>query len=724
VFDSQPLIERFHRGEYAAVMTEIDAAWETAHGEASRQIEADEEPWALVECVRIALLESGMRSWAATRTPSIVARAVELGLWTPERALALTELIPAGSENEAVNLMSAVIGTGKLGLDAANAAIDRARALLERREYASAFDLSYMKLAKAAGTYGREDLGGAALNAALEAANGRYTLYTPALYELIPVLPESLLDAARRGINEIKSTESKLWAFAALAERLSGEAREQVLSLGLAAAEAMLTEPGHALPGMPTEPRPRKDIDIANGMLRLGPHLAGEQIERALAIGLQFEERQWFPRVVQALAPDLTPEQWERALDFAFTVDNEWWRGGALIQAARYTRGETQRKAVLALLTINDSETRSKIRDWYEREDAGSFIEDEALREQLILHIGDMEARKPFEPVEWFYDLVQNEKDEEERASSLYYLAPQLPEDLLPELADAVTHMVDRSWYRESVLVAAADRLGAALVERVLLTPYDHKGGRDFIGALCRYSHWLREHSIHDEVMTYALERVLAIPNVMLRESQLEAVIQDFTGAYLHKVKQELYRLIMAREPQLRWISSMAAVLPYLDDAERKILLPNFVDNILREEPESNLPFRIEKVLPYQLEKVLPLLERHDIEQIYAVTQTYKYYADKFRQLVQPYLDGDKTAAQVKSKPVNTAEQDIQVRRDVLENLHDSRPAFRTSVLVDCSYFSKPNISRSFSPEIVAQFAREVIAADQDGLGSWNENDE
>lgn len=517
MFDSQSFLERFHRGEYAAVMTDIDAAWETAHAAASRQIAAGEEPQALVECVRIALLESGMRSWAVTRTPSIVARAVELGLWTPERALALTELIPAESENETVDLMSAVIGTGKLTPDAANTAIDRARALLEQREYASAFDLSYMKLAKAAGVYGREDLGNAALSAALAAANGRYTLYTPALYELIPVLPETLLEAARDGINEIKSTESKLWAFAALAARLSGEAREQVLALGLAAAEAMLTEPGHALPGMPTEPRPRKDIDIANGMLRLGPHLAGEQIERALAIGLQFEERQWFPRVVQALAPDLTPEQWERAVDHALTIENEWWRSDALMLAAQYARGEAQRKAVEALAGTADDETAGKIRAWTEREVISAFIEDGELRGMLESRVGKVTPRRQANPVDQFHDVVQNEKDEEERARVLQYLAPHLPDDLLPELVDAVIALTERIWYRESVFVVVAHRLGAALVERVLTAKFDHRGGEWTKSCAARFEAADAKHGTPDKVGLAAALAQLGEGRRMLR---------------------------------------------------------------------------------------------------------------------------------------------------------------------------------------------------------------
>lgn len=476
MFDSQSLLERFHRGEYAAVMTDIGAAWEIAHAGASRQMAAGEEPWALVECMRIALLESGMRSWAATRTPSIMARAVELGLWTPERALALTELIPAGSENEAVNLMSAAIGTGKLAPEAANAAIDRARALLERREYASAFDLSYMRLAKVAGVYGRSDIAAAALEAALKSADGRYSSNTPALYELMSVLPDSLFDAALTGVAVIKNNEAKLWALGELAPKLSGTLRDKAQSVGIAAAEAMLTERGDGMPGMPDHLRPRKDINIANGMLRLGPRLAGEYVERALVVGLKFEERDWFPRVVEGLARNLTPEQWARVVDHALTIGSEWWRADALMLAVQYARGQAQQKAVDALAQTRDDETASKIRAWTEREGT-SIIEDEALRDRLAQRVSAATPRRNLHPADWFHETVKNTADEEDRARVFSYVAPQLPDDLLPELVDAVIAMGESPWYREWVLARVARRLDAALVELVLTAKFDHRGG-------------------------------------------------------------------------------------------------------------------------------------------------------------------------------------------------------------------------------------------------------
>jgi hypothetical protein len=549
VFDSQPLIERFHRGEYAAVMTDIDAAWETAHAEASRQIEAGEEPWVLVECLRIALLESGMRSWAATRTPSIVARAVELGLWTPERALALAELIPAEKENEAVDLMSAVIGTGKLAPDAANAAIDRAHALLEQLGFMTSFETHFVKLSQSAAVYSRADVAEAALNAALTSADGRYTSNTPALYELMPILPESLFDTALTGITGIKNNEAKLWALGELAPRLSGTLWEKAQSVGVAAAEAMLTE-REGIPEMPEHLRPRQDINIANGMLHLGPHLNGEFVERALVVGLKFEERDWFPRVVQGLARNLTPEQWERVVDHTLTIDGEWWRADALMLAVQYARGDAQRKAVESLARTVDDETAGKIRAWAEREGT-SIIEAEALRERLEARIREASPRRQTNPVDQFRDVVQNEKDEEERARALQYLAPQLPDDLLPEFIDQVLALTEHPIYREWIFRPVIKRLDEADVAHILHSRFDHVvdapyGGSTALETLMHLVKWELQSPVKQIAINHVLDRSLSFQSVQAREILLALHIIPFLG------DDDVWREIQARIKELQ----------------------------------------------------------------------------------------------------------------------------------------------------------------------------
>src|SRR5215216_4723324 len=75
-------------------LADLTTAWDLAHQEAIQQIEADESPTAIVECVRYALIATSLNNVAESYVPELVARAVEIGLWTPERALSVAAHVP------------------------------------------------------------------------------------------------------------------------------------------------------------------------------------------------------------------------------------------------------------------------------------------------------------------------------------------------------------------------------------------------------------------------------------------------------------------------------------------------------------------------------------------------------------------------------------------------------------------------------------------------------
>src|SRR5450432_3432077 len=53
-----------------------------AQPEALRQIEADSEPTALIDCIRYVLLRTSLNSAAENFVPELVSRAVETGVWS------------------------------------------------------------------------------------------------------------------------------------------------------------------------------------------------------------------------------------------------------------------------------------------------------------------------------------------------------------------------------------------------------------------------------------------------------------------------------------------------------------------------------------------------------------------------------------------------------------------------------------------------------------------
>jgi hypothetical protein len=67
---------------------------------------------AIAACIRYALIRTSINSIAGNYEPALVARAVEVGLWSPERALSVARRVPEASKR--AGMVAAILGTGKL----------------------------------------------------------------------------------------------------------------------------------------------------------------------------------------------------------------------------------------------------------------------------------------------------------------------------------------------------------------------------------------------------------------------------------------------------------------------------------------------------------------------------------------------------------------------------------------------------------------------------------
>lgn len=72
---------------YDGYLADLRVAWLRSYAVASRQIDADQEPSALADCVRYALIRGSINSLASQYDPFLVVSAVATGLWSAPRAI-------------------------------------------------------------------------------------------------------------------------------------------------------------------------------------------------------------------------------------------------------------------------------------------------------------------------------------------------------------------------------------------------------------------------------------------------------------------------------------------------------------------------------------------------------------------------------------------------------------------------------------------------------------
>src|SRR5690606_13496154 len=83
-----------------------------AHQTALAQIDAGCEPTALADCVRYALIQTGINSLAGNYIPELVVRAVETGEWPAGRAFAIARQVPDAEQRS--KLYALLLRTGTL----------------------------------------------------------------------------------------------------------------------------------------------------------------------------------------------------------------------------------------------------------------------------------------------------------------------------------------------------------------------------------------------------------------------------------------------------------------------------------------------------------------------------------------------------------------------------------------------------------------------------------
>jgi len=337
---------------YEGYIADVMTAWQDfAHPEALRQIEADSNPTAFADCVRYALIRTSINSLAANYVPELVARAVELGLWTAKRALSVAENVPNAEQKAKLYILllqnnslneaehGTAIKKGLASVISISSEQVRVKALValsshligEAREQALALGLIAVTSVKY--EHSRAD----------------------ALVALTPYLTGKLLTQGLTVAFGIQNARYRAKALVALLPYLSGEAREHASAQGLLAALATPNE----------EPLHFNFYDgsHANILALLIPYVTGSAREQALTEGvvtsLAFQDDASRAKALVALLPYLIGATREQALTegltAAFAIPDE----GSSPFTSSYDG--SREDALIALLPFLDEEARELV---------------------------------------------------------------------------------------------------------------------------------------------------------------------------------------------------------------------------------------------------------------------------------------------------------------------------------------------------------------------------
>ena len=325
---------------YDGYLNDLMAVWQEAHKCAQAQIAAHEIPAALADCVRCALIRTSVNSLAANYEPALVARAVEIGLWSAQRALSLAAKVPAPEQRATfyIALLATARLEGEARVLAQQQGLAAARAIEDEEERA------HVLVALAPQLTGENLREGLAAAREIEDEEER----APVLVALAPQFTGENLREGLAAAREIEDEWYRAQVLVALAPQLTGEEREQVLREGLAAARAIEDEE-----------------ERAQVLVVLAPQLTGENLREGLATARAIEDQGTRAHLLVALAPLLTGEKREQVLReglaAAREIEDKKERAGVLVALAPLLQHEQVRATLLEFIERLQNEERSKV---------------------------------------------------------------------------------------------------------------------------------------------------------------------------------------------------------------------------------------------------------------------------------------------------------------------------------------------------------------------------
>ncbi|MBN1815585.1 MAG: hypothetical protein JXA14_27375 [Anaerolineae bacterium] len=543
---------------YDGYLADLALDWRHTYEQILAQCTAGEPPRAIAKGIHYTLVQTTVNALATNYEPELVARAVETGLWSPERGVSVLQWI-MGAKKQA-KMAAALLATRRLAegqcMVAQHLGLAAAREIEDERRRAHVLSALVPHLEGEA----RQQALAEGLAAARTIANEdeRASVLATLAPHIEDELPAEGLTAARK----VEGERRRAYILAALASRLEGG----LLVEGLAAA-CKIEDKEHR----------------ASVLAVLAPHLEGELLAQGLAAVRATVDEWYRADVLLALAPHLEGEARQQALTEALAaarkIEWEWYRADVLTALASHLEGEARQQALTEAMA------------------AARGIEDKRRRVDALTALAPhLEGKLLAEGLAAAREI----EDEEHRAHALTALASHLEGEGLAEgLAEA--RKIKDEWYRAEVLTALASHLEGevrqqALTEalaaaraikyesrraKVLTALAPHLEGEARQQALTEAMAAARgiedeEHRAHaltalashleGDLLTEGLAAACEIWNENCRADVLVALAPHLEGDWLSE------RLADARKigDEWRWADVLAALAPHLEGEARQ----------------------------------------------------------------------------------------------------------------------------------------------------------
>lgn len=447
------------RYTYDGYLEDLSLAWKDVEGETKKQIEANQDPSAIALCTYYQLIYTSINSMARSYYPELVQQAIEVGLWTSERALSTVAKI--SDFDQRVRMYAAILKANslnqeqrgvaqKLALETAlsidNTLGTRIAALVSIAHLLTGVSLE--NVLKIIPSYSSDEqacilialssqLSGKLLERALKMAlalEGR-ELRAEVLSALTPRLPEQqrtqvLAQVLAVGIS-MEDERAKAALLAVLASQLNGKLLEQALEATL-----MLGDKKR----------------LTEVLVALAPRLAKDLPEQALKVLQGLDERWMQAEMLVALAPSLIEEQKNHVLAQAFEktldLDDDGLRKERLLRAlVPQLKGKLLEQALEAALTLQVARAQAEV---------------------LIASIPQLTEKQRGQVLSQAFELVLAIQENDVKAEMLIKLSPYLTEELLERALEVAMVLDNEFGWQAQALIALASRLPQKQRDQVL----------------------------------------------------------------------------------------------------------------------------------------------------------------------------------------------------------------------------------------------------------------
>lgn len=559
-----------------------------------QQIETGVEPSAFSDYIGYLLIETTLNSLAQNQVPELVARVVDLGLWSVDYALEIVARIPDPQRKAA--MYAKLLSTNKLSDQQQDSLETAAQETVKHIDFNLVRFNALLDLIPTLRPTPQSVALTQALELAFELATKDQWDDGKSLAALAPHLSPELLNRVVNDLTKIENPKAKAWAGAALARQLENARKQSVLEQSIDAALAIQDE-----------------LYRANALSQLADQVTDALSERILQATLAITNEQWRPRVIEKLAGRLNDQQKIVALNASLAIQHPWYRAFALRGLIPYLTGDLLHQALDAAFSVESDEALALIissiyfpadyqqiainkaqsiqTDNYRFQalvGLASKLLETGQKSQILAIALDL-ALSPNTPPNSDYTMItlaqQLEEpakhqvfarvlsdileieDEESRGYALTALAEHLPDDLLPSAVDNILDF-EEDFRRLYVLGTYAGRLPVELLSYALdrVSVNDYESRVFTLVALAKYL----TGEAKSVAIDYALRAVKNIKAVWLRIDPLLATLPLLEGDL--KTTTTAYALVTVESlpNSAEKVSKLAALLDYLPQDQQQ----------------------------------------------------------------------------------------------------------------------------------------------------------